>query len=195
MVKFITTALLVTIFFLLGHITQAIKKILSFLVNILCKILSLVGIKINRREHSVKVSDEFKETYKDIKRVKLSKKNIKQKSSIDWVSLSILVVAFCLFIANLDNFTGNAISNWLCDILPIKMKYESMNTFYTASLFSIISFCASRILSRWKETKQQRVERKNLKLKQKALLLMDSKELLDGAKKKDAEKLKELIKE
>lgn len=66
------------------------------------------------------------------------------------------------------------------------------NTFFTAMLFSIISFSISRILNRWKETKQQRIERKNAKIKKKAIELMDSKDLVDAAKKKDIEKEKEL---
>ena len=62
-----------------------------------------------------------------------------------------------------------------------------MNTLYTATLFSVLSFSASKILQRWKETKQQRIEHKESKLKEQALLLMDSKELIEQAKKKDLE--------
>jgi hypothetical protein len=67
-----------------------------------------------------------------------------------------------------------------------------MNTLYTAMLFSILSFSATKILQRWKDTKLQRKENKEALLKRKALLLMDSKELLDEAKKKDEEKLNNL---
>ena len=67
-----------------------------------------------------------------------------------------------------------------------------MNTFYTAFLFSIISFSISRLISRWKETKQQRLEAKNEKLKKKAVELMSSKELVEQAKKKDESKYNEL---
>ena len=69
---------------------------------------------------------------------------------------------------------------------------ESMNTYYTAVLFSIMSFSISRIINRWKETKQQRIEAKNAKIKKLAIDLMDSKELVDQAKKKDENKRKEL---
>lgn len=62
-----------------------------------------------------------------------------------------------------------------------------MNTFYTATLFSALSFSASRILNRWKATKENREQRRNNKLKEKALKLMSSKELLDNARKKDKE--------
>ena len=69
---------------------------------------------------------------------------------------------------------------------------ESMNTYYTAVLFSIMSFSISRIINRWKETKQQKIEAKNAKIKKLAIDLMDSKELVDQAKKKDENKRKEL---
>ena len=60
-----------------------------------------------------------------------------------------------------------------------------MNTLYTAAMFSTLSFAFSKIVNRWKETKLNREEKKKLKLKQKALELLTTKELLDNAKKKD----------
>jgi hypothetical protein len=63
---------------------------------------------------------------------------------------------------------------------------------YTALLFSAMSFAATKVLTRWKETKQQRVENKQAKLKQEAIALMSSKELLESAKKKDEQKYNEL---
>ena len=67
-----------------------------------------------------------------------------------------------------------------------------MNTLYTATLFSAISFSLTKLVGRWKETKQQRIENKQAMLKLKAMKVMSSKELLDNAKKKDEEKYKEL---
>lgn len=67
-----------------------------------------------------------------------------------------------------------------------------MNTFYTATLFSVLSFSLSKVMARWKETKQQRIEHKNAKKKIEAIKLMTSKELLDEAKKKDEQNRKEL---
>ena len=69
-----------------------------------------------------------------------------------------------------------------------------MNTMYTAVMFSIISFSFSKLMFRWRETKQQRIESKQAKIKMEALGYMSSKELLDNAKKKDEEKRKELEK-
>lgn len=67
-----------------------------------------------------------------------------------------------------------------------------MNTFYTATLFSVLSFSLNNVLRRWKETKQQRLENKIAKIKAKAIENMDTKELLDEAKKKDEQNRKEL---
>lgn len=190
-VNIIVSSILVALFFILGNGTQAIKKILSVFTNICLKILSIFGIKINRKEKQVKVSEEFKKSYGDIRIVKLSKKNIKQKSSIDWFYLIVFLIAVVLVVVNLKWVTGNAISNWIYSWLHI-MDEVSINTFYTAILFSIISFSLSKLLQRWKETKQQRVEHKQALIKLKAMQLMSSKELLDEAKKKDNEKYKEL---
>ena len=190
-VNIIVSSILVALFFILGNGTQAIKKILTVLTNICLKILSVFGIKINRKEKQVKVSEEFKKSYGDIRIVKLSKKNIKQKSSIDWFYLIVFLIAVVLIVVNLKWVTGNAISNWIYSWLHI-MDEVSINTFYTAILFSIISFSLSKLFQRWKETKQQRVERKQALMKLKAVKLMSSKELLDEAKKKDEKKYKEL---
>lgn len=190
-VNIIVSSILIALFFMLGNGTQAIKKILTVLTNICLKILSVFGIKINRKEKQVKVSEEFKKSYGDIRIVKLSKKNIKQKSSIDWFYLIVFLIAVVLIVVNLKWVTGNAISNWIYSWLQI-MDEVSINTFYTAILFSIVSFSLSKLLQRWKETKQQRVERKQALMKLKAVKLMSSKELLDEAKKKDEKKYKEL---
>ena len=67
-----------------------------------------------------------------------------------------------------------------------------MNTMYTALLFSAMSFASTKVLARWKDTKQQRIENKQAKLKQEAIALMSSKELLDSARSKDENTYKQL---
>ena len=195
MVNLIVGILLAITFFFFGQITQALKKLVSLFTGLLCKFLNLIGIKIKKREPQVKVSEEFKKTYKGIKKVKLSRKNIKQSSSIDWVSLSILGVALILFFFNLGSITGNAIPNWLFKLIEktgfVKTAID-MNTLYTATIFSVMSFAAGKILNRWKQTKQQRIEARQSKIKIEALSHMTSKELVEEAKKKDEEKYKEL---
>lgn len=195
MVNTIVTILLIILFFFLGHITQAFKKIISLFTNLCLKILNIFGIKITKKERKQKLSEDFKNAYKDIKTVKISRKNIKQKHSIDFLGLTVLIIATILVIVNLASVSGNAISDWIFswieDIKIIKTEAD-MNTFYTAFLFSIISFSISRLINRWKETKQQRLEAKNEKLKKKAVELMSSKELVEQAKKKDESKYNEL---
>lgn len=195
MISMITTVLLATLFFLSGYIIQALKKIIGLIVKITLTILSMFGVKFKTREKSLKMSDDFKETYKEIKEVKLSNKNIKEKSSIDWLNFGLLCASLLLIVSNLAVVSGNAISNWLFTLiqnLKIVKTPTDMNTLFTATLFSTLSFSATKILQRWKETKQQRIEKKNLKLKLKAIDLMDSKELLEQAKKKDENRRKEL---
>ena len=82
MIKIIMTILLVILFIFTGKIIQGLKKLIGLITSNLMKLLSLFGIKI-KQEKSLKVSDEFKKTYKDIRIVKLSNKNLKKVSSID----------------------------------------------------------------------------------------------------------------
>ena len=194
MISTITTVLLATLFFLSGYIIQALKKIIGLFVKLTLTILSFFGVKFKTREKSLKMSDDFKHTYKEIKVVKQSNKNLKEKSSIDWLNLGLFCASLLLIISNLAVLSGNAISNWLFSLIKninIVKTPKDMNTLFTATLFSALSFSATKLLQRWKETKQQRVERKELKLKIKALELMDTKELLEQAKKKDENRRKE----
>ena len=196
MVKIIVSALLVILFLFTGKIIQGLKKLVNLIVSNLMKLLSFFGIKIAKKEKSIKISEEFKNTYKEIKVVKLSKKNLKEQSSIDWVWFAILVVAGLLVLFNMKFIFGtNVISDWIFSIIK-NLKFvktaQDMNTLYTATLFSVLSFSASKILQRWKETKQQRIEARQSKIKRQALEMMTSKELVDEARKKDIQAYKEL---
>ena len=188
---------LLLIFFLvfLGQITYALRKFLSLITTLLLRFLSFFGIRINRQEKHVKVSNEFKETYKEIKVVKKANKNLSNLSSIDYKYLITLIITLLLVIINFNSISGNAISNWIYDLfkpLGIITNRNDANVFFTAILFSIISFSLTRLLTRWKETKQQRKEKKINRLKQRAVSEMDSKELLDAAKIKNEENYKRL---
>lgn len=196
MIKIIVSALLVILFLFTGKIIQGLKKLVNLIVSNLMKLLSFFGIKIAKKEKSIKISEEFKNTYKEIKVVKLSKKNLKEQSSIDWVWFGILVVAGLLVLFNMKFIFGtNVISDWIFSIIK-NLKFvktaQDMNTLYTATLFSVLSFSASKILQRWKETKQQRIEARQSKIKRQALEMMTSKELVDEARKKDIQAYKEL---
>ena len=83
MISIILTTLLILLLFFLGYATQAFKKLFGLLTKISLSILNFFGIKIQTKESSIKVSEEFKNTYRDIKKVKLLKQDTKQKSSID----------------------------------------------------------------------------------------------------------------
>ena len=195
MINTIISILLVILFIFLGQITYAIRKIITIILSFILNILSLFGIHIARKEKIIKTSAEFKNVYKDIKMVKLSNKNLKSKSSIDWFSLSIFLIALILVIVNFNSISSNVISNWIYSwvkYIGVITSPSDMNVFYTAALFSVISFSLSKLLNRWKETKQKRKEKKILKLKTKAIKEMTSKELLDACKEKDAENYKEL---
>ena len=196
MIKIITTSLLVILFLLSGKIIQGLKKLIGLIISNFMRLLSFFGIKIKSKEKDIKISQEFKETYKDIKIVKLSNKNIKDESSIDWIWLSVFIVAGLLVLLNMKFICGtNPISNWLYSIiknLKLVKNETDMNTLYTATFFSILSFSASKILQRWKETKQNRIERKQEKIKLQAVEIMSTKELLDEAKKKDEQAKKDL---
>ena len=185
------TSLLVGTLFSFGYLLQALKKLIGLISKITLNLLSSFGINLLEREKKIIISEEFKNTYKDIKVVKMSNKNLKNKSSIDWWAFGLILLAGLLILLNMKGVfvaDHNVISDWLYGLIKnfkiIKSEID-MNTMYTAAMFSTLSFSVSRLLARWKAMKPQRLERREYKLKQRALELMTTKELLDSAKKKD----------
>lgn len=194
---------LCAIFFLLsGRLIQFIKRIVQIVVEIFLRLLNFLGIKIRKGENKLKISPLFKQTYKDIKIVKRSKQNQKFKSSINFISLVLIMLSLSLIIINLDSISGNVISKWIFNLeinntriapyLFIKTQ-KDMDITFTAIMFSILSFSASKLLTQWKETSEIRKAKKDIKLKEKVLNSITSKELLDAAKNKDEEKYNRLI--
>lgn len=197
MIKFITTILLALTLLSFNQITQTLKKLLGALTKFFLKIINALGIKIVKKEQGIRTSLEFQKVYKGIKKVKISKKNTKKESYIDWANLGLLIFGAILYILNFKMITNNMVSNWLYGIIEnvaILKKFvadaNSMNVFYTSGVMAIITFSATKLATRWKETKPQRKAMKEMKLKLKAMDLMTSKELLDNAKKKDEEEYK-----
>lgn len=192
----IVTLLLIGTLFSFGYLLQALKKFISLLFKLILQILSFFGVKIFEKEKQVKLSPEFKAVYKDIRVMKLSNKNLKERSSIDWPAVILLLVAGLLVFLNMKGVfvaEHNVISDWMFRAIKnfrIVKSETDMNTLYTAAMFSTLSFAFSKIVNRWKETKLNREEKKKLKLKQKALELLSTKELLDYAKKKDVSEKK-----
>lgn len=195
MTNIIFTIILVIVFLLSGKIIPALKKVIKIITNAFLKLLNLVGISIKTKEKKIKLSKEFKDTYKEIKIMKKSKSNLKPISYINWVYLVILLVSIILIIVNLNYISNNIISNLVFNILePIKIvkTVSDANTLFTAAIFSILSFSFSKLIARWKETKEQRMEKRKNKIKEKALNLYTTSELLNQAKNKDDKAYKEL---
>ncbi len=195
MINAIFTILLILLFFATGSIIPSLKKffqlITKWLLNFIYKIVNL----FKRNSQTYIVSKETRKVFKGIKNMKKSKNNIKNKLSIDVIFATIFIVGVLLIILNLQSVSNNMISNMLFNtgILFFVKTSADMGTLFTATMFSVISFSFGKILQRWKETKHVRVERKNEKIKKKAMDLLSESELLNKAKKNSETKLKEFI--
>ena len=198
----VAVTLICALFFLAsGSLIQGIKRLFQIFITLILKILSLLGIEIKKREGRIKISKEFKNTFKDIKIVRRSKQNNKIKPSINIIALSIFIISLALIIINLDVVSGNIVSKWLYTLKIEDIKIASlfligsqkdMDIVFTAAIFSMVSFSSSKLLSQWKETSKSRQAKKEMRLKKSAINLMTSKELLDAAKNKDREKFEQL---
>lgn len=193
MVDIIIGVAIAVALFLIGSINESWKKLTKVITTLFCKLFGLSEEQL-RKEKTLKTSDNFRKYYGDIKKVKKSKENLKLIKSINVVSSIISLIILTLIIINLS---GNVISNWLYTWLYwiplIKGKVE-MNTFFTAIMFSILSFSLSKVWSTWVSTKPLRKERKLQKAKKYVFRNTSSKDLVEEAKKKDLEEKEILIK-
>ena len=181
--------------FLMGLSLKALKKLVSTIISFLCSLLNKIGIKINYRERNLKVDKNVFRDYKEIKEVKRGALGMRKKRSINVFALILLFIAGGLIIANLKVVSGNMITNWLTDVVAKLFQGKElinnidMNTIYTASVFSVLSFALTKLLTQWKETAEIRKERKHQKRKKALLAEMTSQELIDEAEKKDKERI------
>lgn len=197
--------LICALFFLLsGSIIEFIKRIFHIIITIILKLLNLLGIKLNNIEGRILTSKEFKATFPDIKMVNKSTKNIRTKPSINLIALLLFIISLALIIINLDVISNNVVSKWLYNLhiedtrvvnVFLISSQKDMDIVFTAVMFSMVSFSTSKLINQWKETVKFRQAKKEMKLKQAAINLMTSKELLDAAKNKDNENYKLLKKE
>lgn len=185
--------------FLMGLSLKALKKVVSTIVSFLCSLLNKIGIKINYGERNLKVDKNVFRDYKEIKEVKRGALGMKKKRSVNVFALLLLFISGALIIANLKVVSNNAITNWLQSVICQIGVSESiisavdMNTIYTASVFSVLSFSLTKLLTQWKETAEIRKEKKHQKRKQALLKEMTSQELIEEAEKKDMKRIKDEV--
>ena len=184
MVSVLTTLLLIVLLFLTVKIFESVKRLLILVVDVFLKLLNIFGIHINLHEKREHTSKKFKKLYKDISVVRKSKQNEKTVHSINIFALSLLLL--CIVIVTI-NITQNSlvsiyIYNNITIITTIFNSVDKVDTTLTATMFSIIAFSMSKLLYQWKNTAIYRKAKKEIKLKNKVLMGMSSKELLDLAK-------------
>ena len=165
------------------------------LVKCFLKFFNFFGIQIKSRESKIKTSKDFKNTFKEIKIVRKSKQNIKLKPSINLLALIIFIISLSFIIFDLDIISNGAITNWLYNNTFLNKLSPSQQHFdmtFVAVMFSVMSFSISKLWNQWKETKNIRKTKKQIKLRKKVIEFTSSKELLDAAIIKDAEKYNQL---
>lgn len=185
---------MIFLFFFQGQLFEVLRRIISLIIEVTFKFLNLLGIRIKRSEHKLRVSKNFKNTFKEIKVVRESKENTKLKSSINIPALVIFGFSLAIIIINLNN---GVVANWLYSIEWIQQIFnskQSVDTMITATTFSFISLSLSTILRQWKETKKYRIAKREMRERNKIAKAMSSKDLLDLAKSKDQQGLDATLK-
>lgn len=178
--------------FLMGLSLKALKKVVSTIVSFICLVLDKIGINLNYRERNLKVDKSVLRDYKEIKEIKRGALGMKKKRSVNVFALLLFIISGTLIIANLQIVSGNAITNYLSQLVAnigIDIGSVDMNTVYTAAVFSVLSFSLTTLLRQWKETAMIRKEKRHQKRKKSLLAEMTSEELIEEADRKDREKI------
>ena len=106
--------LICALFFLLsGSFIHGLKRIIQIIFTIILKLLNHLGFNLSNAERKLHTSKKFKETFTDVKVVKKSNKNMKLKSSINFIAAATLLVSLALIILNLNVISNNIVSKWL----------------------------------------------------------------------------------
>ena len=178
--------------FLMGLSLKALKKVVSTIVSFICLVLDKIGINLNYRERNLKVDKSVLRDYKEIKEIKRGALGMKKKRSVNVFALLLFIISGTLIIANLQIVSGNAITNYLAQLVAnigIDIGSVDMNTVYTAAVLSVLSFSLTTLLRQWKETAMIRKEKRHQKRKKSLLAEMTSEELIEEADRKDREKI------
>lgn len=183
---------IVALFFLFGFINESIKKLIKVLTNAFCKLLELLRIPI-AKEKLLFVSDEFTELT-GTKLVIRSDIGMKRKRLFNILYLIIAIVMLTLISVNLSYvgklFTGaecNLISDWLKANVNIPLITDKMDTFFTATTFTILSFSLTSLLKSWNESRDVRRERRIQRQNSKVIKRMTGEQLTKLALEKNKE--------
>ena len=60
MISAIVTFFMIIVFFVSGHIIEAVKRLLMLFIDILLKILNLFGLHLSRSERRMRMSRKFR---------------------------------------------------------------------------------------------------------------------------------------
>ena len=196
MVSTLLTIVMILFLFLQGRLFEAFKRIITLFVDIILKILNIFGIHIDKHEKRYRVSKRFKQSYQDISVVKKSKQNEKIKRSINITAAIIFSICLVVLLLNVIEPTKGCVTEWLWTHNPLPNLIQTkanMDVTFIALLFSFMSFSISKLISQWKETRNYRKVRREIRQKNKVFSRVSSKELLDQAKLKDQEQYNKTV--
>ena len=190
----LVSLIMIFIFFFQGRIFEVLKKIIFLIIKAIFFILKLLGIKINIAESRLRTSRKFKETFKEIKVVRESKENAELKPSINIATIIIFMISLAIIVINLKYSIITKGIYSLKWVPPLFGSEQNVDTMVTAITFSFISLSLSSLLGQWKETKNYRKAKKEMRNKNIILKGVRSRELLRIAKEKDQEILNNTLK-
>ena len=177
---------MIIMFFVSGHIIEAIKRLVMLFTDLVLKIFNFFGLHVSRTERKLHMSKQFRQTYKEITVVRKSKENRKLQRSINITALITVILTLSLIVVN--SVWEGCITRCLWENTSVSKVIKSLDSLeitFTAVVFSCLSFGISKLITQWKTTSNYRRAKRQIRQKKELLYRMSSKELLDTLKEKD----------
>lgn len=165
-----------------GLYTGAISKMVATMIKGLCRLFKIE----RRKEKTIKVSQEVKMLFPEIKKAKKSRENAEKVSGVSFLGISLIVMAIIGVVLNLTVINDKTISEKLSSILPFRV--ETIKVYWTSAMFALITGGISICASQWKKGKKYREAQSREKIAEAAKRELTEKELIDIINSKIEEK-------
>lgn len=167
-----------------GLYSGAIKKIVAVAIKSICLVFHIEQEK--ERQKTVKIGEDVKKIFPEIKKAKKSQENIEKVSSVSYIGLVIIVIAAIGLVLNMTVLNNETISQKISQLL--KMKLETVKVYWTSGMFALITSGASMCFNQWKKGYEYRKGQSLKKLKEAAKRELTEEELIQLIESKVEEK-------
>lgn len=187
MFSIIATIITAIILFALGMYSGAYRKLAGIFVKTTRCSIDITDNVLRKFEKEENISNEIRDVFSEIKKMKRSKENDQKISSISYFGICAIAISSLILLLNFEWTTGQLITEWVAGLIPTIEK-DTITTFITSISCSGITSGLSMIISQWRKASKYRKEQKINKIKEAARRELSEQELIEIVNEKIKEK-------